>query len=121
MMRNLLKQKKLQYNSIDDALNELNAQDRGRYFLCTCPECDKEEAFIYKNNLSFIQCNRENYCGERMILEYKEKVNEKEIQKQQLSADYTNLSNDQMNSMDWAVRSFHHIKNYFKSNTLQNG
>src|SRR5690625_6020532 len=55
-------------------------------------------------SLSFIQCNRENYCGERMILEYKEKVDEKEIQKQQLSADYPNLSDDQMNSMDWAVR-----------------
>ncbi len=47
MMRKSWKaQKKLTFKTIEDALNELNAQDKGRYFLCTCPECQRNEAFI---------------------------------------------------------------------------
>ncbi|MEG0258570.1 MAG: toprim domain-containing protein [Lysinibacillus sp.] len=61
------------YRNVEEALTELNAADRGRYFICTCPECQEQEAFIYKNNINFIQCNRESECGERLLLRYEDK------------------------------------------------
>src|SRR5690625_7688468 len=67
--------KRLVYQNIENALDELNAEDKGRYYICNCPECNEHEAFIYKNNTNFIQCNRENHCGERMLLQFHEKQN----------------------------------------------
>lgn len=67
--------KQLLYRDIEKALEDLNAKDKGKYFLCECPECRHQEAFMYKNNLNLIQCNRENQCGERMILRFEEKKN----------------------------------------------
>jgi len=31
--------KKLVYQNIESALDELNAEDKGRYYICNCPEC----------------------------------------------------------------------------------
>ncbi|HDR8042514.1 TPA: toprim domain-containing protein [Bacillus cereus] len=66
------------YQNVEEALAAVNAQDQGRYFLCTCPECNQPEAFIYKNNPQFLQCNRENVCGSSIVFEYEEnkKVND---------------------------------------------
>lgn len=60
------------YQNVEEALAAVNAQDNGRYFLCTCPECNQPEAFIYKNNPQFLQCNRENECGTSVVFEYEE-------------------------------------------------
>lgn len=81
----MLKQERqsLIYRNVEEALAELNAKDRGRYFICTCPECQHQEAFMYKNNITVIQCNRENECGERMILRYEEKQIDTPILKEQ--------------------------------------
>ncbi|QNK89086.1 toprim domain-containing protein [Sporosarcina sp. resist] len=72
MVMGASKAQALVYRSVEDALMELNAKDKGRYFLCTCPECKEQEAFIYKNNIGLIQCNRESECGERLLLRYEE-------------------------------------------------
>jgi len=45
-----------------EALAELKPQDKGDYLLLTCPNCEKREAFIYKNGYA-IKCNRINDCG----------------------------------------------------------
>ncbi len=114
-------QKKLTFKTIEDALNELNAQDKGRYFLCTCPECQRNEAFIYKNNLNFIQCNRENFCGERMILQFKEKVSEASYKKQKIHEEYPELTEKQVEALNWTNKVFKHVQKYFESEALDNG
>ena len=36
--------------------------EKGSHYVCTCPECDKAEAYIYKNS-DRLECNRKNECG----------------------------------------------------------
>jgi len=52
------------YPNLDraEALADLAPQDKGDYFLLTCPECRKREAFIYKAG-EYITCNRRDKCG----------------------------------------------------------
>lgn len=51
------------YEKIDIAIAfpELQAQDKGNYYLVVCPECQKKEAFIYKASKAII-CNRQSKC-----------------------------------------------------------
>ncbi|MBC1419892.1 toprim domain-containing protein [Listeria fleischmannii] len=62
-----------EYTDPDAMLTELNARSHGKYFLCTCPQCQQHEAYIYKNNLNLIFCNRQNECGETTRVHYTEK------------------------------------------------
>ncbi|ALX47641.1 toprim domain-containing protein [Lentibacillus amyloliquefaciens] len=112
--------KKLVFQNIENALSDLNAEDKGRYFICNCPECNQHEAFMYKNNKHFIQCNRENQCGSRMMLEFHEKGNMSAYE-QNMAKHYPNLTTDQRQSLDWSNRVFSYAKNYFKSEALDNG
>jgi len=52
------------YRSLDqaEALADLAPQDKGSYFLLTCPNCRKREAYIYKDGTRII-CNRRDKCG----------------------------------------------------------
>ncbi|WP_078060052.1 toprim domain-containing protein [Gracilibacillus timonensis] len=112
--------KRLVYQNIENALDELNAEDKGRYYICNCPECNEHEAFIYKNNTNFIQCNRENHCGERMLLQFQEKKSlHPEIGKMQET--YPSLSDDQKEALTWSMRLFSFAKTGFKSEALDNG
>lgn len=113
------KTKQLNYKSINDALVDLQAVDKGRYFLCTCPECKKDEAFIYKNNLNIMNCNRENECGERIVLEFKEKTDEIELKYQRMSEVYSELNDKQIKALDWINRAFEHGRKYFESKTFE--
>lgn len=113
--------KSIQFDSIEAALEELNAQDKGRYFLCVCPECEQDEAFIYKNNPTFIQCNRENECGERMILQFKEMKSMHEVRQERMLKVYPLLTLEQINTLDWAKRLFKHLQQNFISETLDDG
>src|SRR5699024_3257170 len=119
-MSKLSPYKKLVFQNIENALSDLNAEDKGRYFICNCPECRRHEAFMYKNNKHFIQCNRENHCGSRMMLEFHEKGDtsayESRIEKQ-----YPNLTTEQRQSLDWSNRVFSYARNYFKSEILDSG
>jgi DNA primase len=52
------------YQSLDraEALTDLAPQDKGAYYLLTCPACGKREAFVYKDGTR-ITCNRRENCG----------------------------------------------------------
>ncbi len=45
-----------------EAVSDLSPQDRGRYYILTCPKCHEGEAYLYKNGVH-IRCNRLNQCG----------------------------------------------------------
>lgn len=48
---------------IDALLPELDPVDHGSSYSVTCPSCrQKKEAFVYKNNQGYIECNRKNGC-----------------------------------------------------------
>lgn len=111
--------KKLVFQNIENALSDLNAEDKGRYYICNCPECHQHEAFMYKNNKHFIQCNRENHCGSRMMLAFYEK-GDMSAYEQKMERQYSNLTTEQRQSLDWANRVFTYAKNYFKSEALDN-
>ncbi|WP_144787833.1 toprim domain-containing protein [Lysinibacillus fusiformis] len=110
---------KLLYQDINEMLAELNAKDRGRYFICTCPECEHQEAFIYKNNMNFIQCNRENSCGERFILNYEEKEAEVSYSTEQEKS--KGLSVKQAKQLDEFTKLMNHVIRNMESDTLDNG
>lgn len=64
--------KKLKYENIDSFLNDRQAKDKGEYYICNCPDCNHNEAFFYKGS-NFLNCNRENECGETFIIDFKDK------------------------------------------------
>jgi len=119
-MNKLDPHKKLVFHNIENALSDLNAEDKGRYYICNCPECNRYEAFMYKNNKHFIQCNRENHCGSRMILEFHEK-GDIAAYEQKMEKTYPNLTTEQRESLDWSNRVFAYAKNHFKSEALDHG
>lgn len=112
--------KKLVYQNIEDALDELNAEDKGRYYICNCPECNEHEAFIYKNNTNFIQCNRENHCGERMLLQFNEKQYTHPTTVK-VKKSYPSLSADQKEALTWSMRFFSFAKKGLQSEAMDNG
>lgn len=113
--------KKLTFQSIEDALTELNSEDRGRYYLCICPECQQNEAFIYKNNPNFVQCNRQNKCGERFKIEYRDKTNVLSFKQRKIEQSYPELTEEQVKALDWLNRALKHIQKYGVSKVLQEG
>ncbi|MGJ9459944.1 toprim domain-containing protein [Oceanobacillus sp. CF4.6] len=112
--------KKLVYQNIENALADLNAEDKGNYYICNCPECNEHEAFMYKNNTNFIQCNRENHCGERMLLQFHEK-NNVHLEKEEIQKTFPSLSDDQEDALTWSMRLFSFPKTGLKSETLDDG
>jgi len=112
--------KRLVYQNIENALDELNAEDKGRYYICNCPECNEHEAFIYKNNTKFIQCNRENHCGERMLLQFHEKENV-HPEREKIQKTFPSLSDDQKEALTWSMRLFSFAKTGTKSEVLDDG
>lgn len=108
------------YQNIENALDELNAEDKGHYYICNCPECNEHEAFIYKNNTNFIQCNRENHCGERMLLQFHEKQNTHPAL-QRIENNFPSLSDDQKEALTWSMRVFSFAKKGLQSEAMDNG
>lgn len=112
---------KIEYKNVSEALEELHAEDKGKYFICVCPECEKNEAFMYKNNLNYVQCNRENQCGERFILTYHEKtmeVNETTKYKKEQDKPLEAKQKKELESIEKLLK---HMQRYGKSKTLENG
>jgi len=52
------------YPNLDraEAVKDLNPQDKGKYYLLTCPKCGKPETYLYKTGI-YIKCSRINKCG----------------------------------------------------------
>jgi len=108
------------YQNIENALDELNAEDKGRYYICNCPECNEHEAFIYKNNTNFVQCNRENHCGERMLLQFHEKQHTNPALKR-IEKNFPSLSDDQKEALNWSMKVFSFAKKGLQSEAMDNG
>ena len=47
---------------------ELKPKKTSSGYKLTCPECQKPEAYYYKNNPKIIKCNRKNQCGTQTSL-----------------------------------------------------
>lgn len=114
-----MKNQSLIYQNVDEALSELNAKDRGRYFICTCPECQHQEAFIYKNNTNFIQCNRENSCGERFLLKFQERETEISFITEDEKKDSLTLA--QSKKLDKFTDMMNHFLKHIQSAALDEG
>jgi len=60
--------------ALQNLLKQLNAEDKGDYYLVDCPQCKLHEAFIYKNEAigkTYIKCNRQDKCkAEIHVLSY---------------------------------------------------
>lgn len=113
--------KSLTFTNMEEMLSELNATDRGRYFLCKCPECKQQEAFIYKNNMKFVQCNRENECGERIFFEYKTKEEVDAEKWMEFEQEYPTLTRNQMKDLKIASQLLEHFRLYVVSDELDRG
>ncbi|MEV2908311.1 toprim domain-containing protein [Paenibacillus larvae] len=101
------------YTHIEEALASVNAQDHGRYFLCTCPECHHHEAFLYKNNPNFLQCNRENECGVSVAFHFKEKQSVDEIKTRHEAID-PEVTPEQRRELEFVTR----VLNYIQFHTV---
>lgn len=53
---------------IQKVFSELKPENKGSYYTVNCPECGKNEAYIYKNSQSYIKCSRLNNCGAEISL-----------------------------------------------------
>lgn len=98
------------YPSLDkvEALIDLEPQDKGEYYLLTCPGCRKREAYIYKTGV-YINCNRLNKCGfNQSLWDYiqttKSLSNQETLKELARLADYTLPELDQ-GSLEQAERS----------------
>lgn len=110
--------KEFTFRNIETALEELNAKDRGRYYLCICPECQQNEAFVYKNRLNVIQCNRENQCGERMILKFEEKAKPPEEWKEKTDG-FPSLKKQDQQRIDKLTTFLKHFQHHIDSPRLE--
>lgn len=55
-------------NELYEVLKEISSiqnypKDKGNYLTIECPKCRKPEAYLYKDSVHFIKCNRDNKCG----------------------------------------------------------
>lgn len=114
--------KKVHFNNFEEMLTELDASDRGRYYICQCPECEEKEAFIYKNNMKFVKCNREENCGERVLIQYKVKDDELETDKYaDMAQEYPNLTKEQRKDLEWVSGYVKHFRESIVSPSLDDG
>lgn len=98
----------LQYETVTHMLEDLAAVNQGRYFLCKCPNCSRQEAFIYKNNINSITCNRQNHCGFSGKIEYeKETVFDQSFSKKRVST-LTKEKQEQLDIFSRYIRFLQH-------------
>lgn len=62
--------------SLKYIMNNVQAEKKGRYYLCDCPKCGYHEAWFYldtkalKRGQLIIRCNRQSNCGEVTVLDF---------------------------------------------------
>ena len=111
--------KVVKYQNVEEMLGQLNAQDKGRYFLCACPECQQPEAFIYKNNLRKITCNRDNKCGATTHVVFSEVAKGVDFQLSQ-EPQYESLTKEQREDLRYVSQFVRHMQHNVVSE-LDNG
>lgn len=65
----------LRYKDLNDMIQNLVVKEKTNYFICKCPACNSDEAYIYKKNMNMIKCSRENNCGEIFSIKYDDDTN----------------------------------------------
>ncbi|TWL14640.1 toprim domain-containing protein [Bacillus licheniformis] len=111
----------IHYKDLQELVNDLNAEDKGRYFLCDCPSCGRSESFIYKDNPFFIKCNRVNNCGFESIIKYDD--NEKTKEKCVLSKkeNTKDLNEKQLGQIEWLSKFLSFYQKNYPNPSLENG
>src|SRR5699024_11996119 len=84
------------------------------------PECNEHEAYIYKNNTNFIQCNRENHSGERMLLQFHERQNTHPTT-EKIEKSIPILSEHHKEAFTRSMRVFSFAKTALQSEAMDNG
>jgi len=103
----------LQFETTEEMLDGLAARSRGRYFICKCPKCNKHEAFIYKNNLNYIVCNRQNNCGFSAKIEYqKEQAISKSYQR------VSTMTKEKQAQLEIFSKYIHYLQKYVQEDNL---
>lgn len=113
--------KQIKYDNLEDMLSQQNADDRGSYFICECPACKKNEAFVYKNNPRFMICNRDNNCGEKHFIKYGKTSTIENTKYEMTKEKYPELTSEQLKSLDWSERFLSYMKEYHISPTFEHG
>lgn len=111
--------KTLTYRNLEEALTYLSAEDKGRYYICECPECLHKEAFIYKNNPYFLKCNRENKCGSHFYLKFNQKSKPFILKKGSISEKKKSLTPIQQEQLKELTKFIKHIQ-FHTENNLDN-
>lgn len=109
----------LTYRNLEEALSYLNAEDKGRYYICECPECSHHEAFIYKNNPHFLKCNRENKCGARFYLKFNQRSKPVVLKKKSIPEKRKGLTAIQQEQLKEMTKFIKHIQ-FHTENNLDN-
>lgn len=65
---------------IPNHLQTLDAEDKGKYYLVVCPQCQHKEAFVWKDYPFRVQCNRKVKCGMSTDLKTDLKIERQTIQ-----------------------------------------
>lgn len=112
---------KVYYKNVEEMLNDLHADDRGHYYICQCPSCEKKEAFVYKNNPRQINCNRAENCGERFLVSFDNQKDLEDVKLKQMQRTYPSLTKDQIKSLDWLQRALNHLDEFGVSEVLNQG
>lgn len=75
--------KTIKYKSLDEAMKNLEAKNRGSYYTCRCPHCGQLEGFFYlgKTDSFIIKCNRLSHCGKTTRIILDSKVSKSQLQK----------------------------------------
>lgn len=113
--------KQIKYDNLEDMLSQQNANDRGSYFICECPSCNKNEAFVYKNNPRFMICNRDNNCGEKHFIKYGKTSTIESTKYEMTKKKYPRLSSEQLKSLDWSERFLKYMKKHHISPEFEHG
>jgi len=116
--------KRLEFKTWSDFSSSHVVKETGSYYLCDCPECGKPEAFVYKNNDSFLKCSRENNCGESFWLDIQERSNEKGfVKKENINKfrEEQTLTAMQIKQSEWLYLFLDHMQNNCEQPALENG
>lgn len=109
----------LKFKNIEEALDVLNAKEHKDYYTCECPCCNKNEAFIYKAKPNFVNCNRENKCGETTVLVFEEELTNPNVKLKERSTDSRTLNSVQEEKLEWVTGFFNHFQNNMVNHALE--
>lgn len=97
----------LKVKDLQEAYNDLHVREKNSYLTCVCPHCKSNEAFIYKNNPTLINCSRQNACGTKTKI----------IVENELSINDIKISNNFNTQQDYDTERLYNGLKYITDNT----